>query len=246
MTARTAVITGAAGGIGQALVSVFRAAGYRTVAVDMRDVAVAADAVVRMDLDRYCRDESVRRSSNEALLDAIAAPTLDVLVNNAAVQILGEVASLTVDDWQATLNVNLLAPFLLTQALLEHLAAARGSVVNIASVHATLTKPHFVCYATSKAALAGLTRSMAVELGARVRINAVCPAAVSTPMLREGFAAQPQLLDELAALHPVGRIGEPEEIARLVVYLASDAARFINGALIAIDGGIGNRLFDPI
>ena len=178
MTARTAVITGAAGGIGQALVSVFRAAGYRTVAVDMRDVAVAADAVVRMDLDRYCRDESVRRSSNEALLDAIAAPTLDVLVNNAAVQILGEVASLTVDDWQATLNVNLLAPFPLTQALLEHLGAASGSVVNIASVHATLTKPNFVCYATSKAALAGLTRSMAVELGARVRVNAVCPAAV--------------------------------------------------------------------
>jgi NAD(P)-dependent dehydrogenase (short-subunit alcohol dehydrogenase family) len=246
VTARTAVITGAAGGIGHELVSAFRAAGYRVVAVDVRDVPAPADAVVSIDMDRYCRDDDFRERANAALLEAIGSPTLDVLVNNAAVQILGEVHSLTLADWQTTLNVNLLTPFLFTQLLLAQLTAARGSVVNIASVHATLTKPNFVCYATSKAALAGLTRSMAVELGARVRVNALCPGAVSTPMLKEGFADRPELLAELAALHPVGRIGESGEIAQLAVFLASEQARFINGALVEIDGGISSRLFDPM
>ena len=95
-------------------------------------------------------------------------------MNNAAVQILAPADAITFDQWRETLDTNLLAPFLLTQALLPELERGRGSVVNVASIHANLTKPGFVAYATSKAALVGLTRSLAVDLGGRVRVNAVC------------------------------------------------------------------------
>lgn len=246
MTAKAAIITGAAGGIGTALCRAFKEAGYCTVAVDRVNAEIACDAFVTVDLDRYCREQSYRTEADGWLLDSVGEAALAVLVNNAAVQILGDTASLSVADWQSTLNVNLLAPFLLAQSLLERLASAQGSIVNIASIHASLTKPGFVCYATSKAALVGLTRSMAVDIGTRVRVNAICPAAVSTPMLKAGFASRPELLIELAALHPVGRIGDPEEIAAAALFLSSEQSKFLNGTVLGIDGGIASRLFDPI
>jgi len=244
VTVKAAVITGAAGGIGTALCKAFKQAGYRTVAVDRQAGETDCEVFVPVDLDRYCREQEYREEADGRLAQAIGDFSLAVLVNNAAVQILGGTAKLSAADWQTTLNVNLLAPFLLAQALLERLKAGRGSIVNIASIHASLTKPGFVCYATSKAALVGLTRSMAVDIGAKVRVNAICPAAVSTPMLREGFAARPELLDELAALHPVGRIGEPEEIAAAALFLASEKSGFLNGSILGVDGGIASRLYD--
>lgn len=245
MTAKAAIITGAAGGIGAALCLAFKEAGYYTVAVDKLKSDAICDAFVTIDLDIYCREEFYRSEADERLLKAVGEIAIGVLVNNAAVQILGDTTNLSIDDWQSTLNVNLLAPFLLAQSLLPHLESAQGSIVNIASIHASLTKPGFVCYATSKAALVGLTRSMAVDIGARVRVNAICPAAVSTPMLRAGFADRPELLVELASIHPVGRIGQPEEIAAAVIYLTSEHSGFINGAVLNMDGGISSRLFDP-
>jgi NAD(P)-dependent dehydrogenase (short-subunit alcohol dehydrogenase family) len=125
------------------------------------------------------------------------------------------------------------------------LSNANGSVVNISSIHSTLTKPGFVCYATSKAALGGLTKSAAVELGAKVRINAINPAATATPMLVAGFEDKESALRELGSMHPLGRIAEPEEIARTAVFLASEKASFINGACLNVDGGISARLHDP-
>jgi NAD(P)-dependent dehydrogenase (short-subunit alcohol dehydrogenase family) len=134
----------------------------------------------------------------------------------------------------------------LTQKLFSLLEKARGSVVNISSIHAKLTKPEFSCYATSKAALLGLTKSMAVELGSKVRINAICPAAVSTPMLLAGFDGQSEAYEILSSMHPVGRIAEPSEVAKLALFLASKDAQFINGSSLELDGGIGSRLHDPV
>jgi NAD(P)-dependent dehydrogenase (short-subunit alcohol dehydrogenase family) len=168
------------------------------------------------------------------------------LINNAAVQILKPSGQLTLDDWQHTLNINLLAPFLLAQALLPELEKAKGSVINIASVHAVATKPEFVCYATSKAALVGLTKSMAVDLGPRVRINAICPAAVATPMLRAGFEGRKDAFEELSRMHPLGRVASPDEIAGVALFLASSQAGFITGTSIYVDGGICSRLHDPV
>ena len=145
-----------------------------------------------------------------------------------------------------TLDTNLVAPFLLIQKLLPMLEASQGSVVNIASVHATVTKPEFVCYATSKAALVGMTRAMAVDLGPRLRLNAINPAATATPMLLAGFEGRPEALKELSKMHPLERIAEPQEIAQTALFLCSDKARFITGACWALDGGIGARLHDPV
>jgi len=245
---KVAIITGAAGGVGRALCDAFANAGYCVIAVDIRrpDPPDSATTYVELDLNRYCCDPEYRSTADAHLRDAIAGRSVAALINNAAVQIFKPTAALTAEDWSNTLNVNLLAPFLLTQALLKELEAAGGAVVNISSIHATQTKPEFVAYATSKAALNGLTRSLAVDLGGRVRINAICPAAIATPMLAEGFAGREAVLDQLGQMHPVGRIGEPREVAALALFLTSDAARFITGAEIALDGGIRARLHDPV
>jgi NAD(P)-dependent dehydrogenase (short-subunit alcohol dehydrogenase family) len=240
-----AVITGCAGGIGSALCRVFRGAGYRIVGLDIRNAGPDCDAYVQTDLERLCIDEEYRRDLTTRIVAAVAGAELHVLLNNAAVQILGGSDELTAAEWRRTLDVNLLAPFLLTQGLLAQLEATRGSVINISSIHAFLTKPGFVAYATSKAALTGLTRSMAVDLGARVRVNAICPAAVATPMLLEGFKGNQAGLEALAIMHPSGRIGTPDEVANVALFLASPAAGFISGSVLWVDGGIGGRLHDP-
>jgi NAD(P)-dependent dehydrogenase (short-subunit alcohol dehydrogenase family) len=240
-----AVITGAAGGIGSALCRLFRAAGYRTIGLDIASTGADCDTFVAVELERLCVDQQYRQDTRDRLIAEIGEIELRVLVNNAAFQILGGSDALDAAAWQRTLAVNVMAPFLLTQALLARLEMVRGSVVNIASIHASLTKPGFVAYATSKAALIGLTRSMAVDLGARVRVNAICPAAIATPMLLDGFKGNEAGLEALAGMHPVGRIGTPDDVARAALFLASPEAGFISGAVLGVDGGIAGRLHDP-
>ncbi|OGW40301.1 MAG: hypothetical protein A2010_08345 [Nitrospirae bacterium GWD2_57_9] len=242
----SAMITGASGGIGQALCRVFQKAGYRVIGSDTVKGAEHCDVFIESDLRELCRSTSYRNVLIEQIRSAAGSHPLQVLINNAALQIVKPTESITPEDWRDTLDVNLVAPFLLAQSLLPDLERARGSVVNISSIHATLTKPGFVCYATSKTALSGLTRCMAVDLGARVRINAICPAAVATPMLLAGFQGKEKELTELSKMHPVERIAEPEEIADLALFLASQKAGFITGSSFTIDGGIGGRLHDPV
>ncbi len=248
MSRRTAIITGAAGGIGRALCQAFAGAGYHVIASDQGapSGAMTDFAYVPADLDQFCADERARAEILAQIRDAVGGRELAVLINNAALQIVKPAEQLTVADWSRTINVNLVSPFLLIQALLPELEAAKGCVINIGSIHASLTKPEFAAYATSKSALIGLTRSLAVELGRRIRVNAINPAAIATPMLLEGFAGKDVALSELEGMHPVGRIGETGEVAALALFLASDAARFINGAEIGLDGGIRARLHDPV
>ncbi|MBW4697540.1 MAG: SDR family oxidoreductase [Aphanocapsa lilacina HA4352-LM1] len=241
----TAVITGANGGIGRALCSVFKAAGYRVVALDVREGECECDHFVPVDLQKLCLQEGYRDSSLDRLRAELPPEGLYALINNAAVQRLGATGQITPADWRETLDVNLTAPFLLIQGLLGELERAGGSVVNIASVHAKATKPGFVSYATSKAALVGLTHSLAVDLGSRVRVNAICPAAVATPMLKAGFEGRAQQWQDLARMHPLGRIAEPEEVARAALFLVSPQAAFVSGTALDLDGGISHRLHDP-
>lgn len=243
---KTAVITGSAGGIGQSLCLAFKNAGYKTIGLDLKHDQGASDVFIEVDLNNMCLSSEYRTSIIGNIKKQVADDTVHVLINNAAVQILKPSGQLTLDDWQHTLNVNLLAPFLLAQALLPELEKAKGSVINIASVHAVATKPEFVCYATSKAALAGLTKSMAVDLGPKVRINAICPAAVATHMLLAGFEGREDAFEELSRMHPLGRVASPDEIAGVALFLASSQAGFITGTSIYVDGGICSRLHDPV
>lgn len=243
-TTDTALVTGASGGIGVAICAAFKQAGYSVIATDVvNNGNVACDRFVVADLRELCNAPRQLKAFYERA--NIGPHGLKVLVNNAATQVLGRTEQVTTDDWRVTLDVNLVAPFLLTQLFLGDLERARGSVINIGSVHAKATKPGFVCYATSKAGLAGLTRSMAVDLGARIRVNSVNPAAVNTPMLMDGFRNGPEKLQLLARMHPLDRIAEPSEVANVALFLASDRASFMSGASIDVDGGILARLHDP-
>lgn len=246
MSQRAVIVTGANGGIGVAICAAFGEAGWYVIASDRDESAkVECDCYISLELVESCNNPNYRDEKLTQLKAAIPEGTLHALIHNAAAQVLAPVEYLTVDDWRSTLDVNLLAPFILTQALLPGLEKAHGSVVHMASIHAKLTKPGFAAYATSKSALLGMNRALAVELGGRVRINAVCPAAVSTDMLEAGFKNNPEGRAKLDAYHPSGKIGQAEEIAAIVLFLAGSDSTFLNGAEIGVDGGIAARLHDP-
>lgn len=245
MSERVAVITGARGGIGVGLVRAFQKAEYRVVATDRHGGDAIGDQFVLGDLAHLSNNDPMAKKALAALKQAVG-DSLTVLVNNAAVQILDPVDDIKIPDLYESFETNLFAPLLLTQAFLPELERGHGSVINMSSVHATATKPGFVTYATTKAALVGLTRSMAVDLGSRVRVNAILPAATDTPMLRAGFEGKPEAFRHLAQMHPIGRIASVDEVAHVAVFLASDMASVITGAAFAVDGGIGVRLHDPV
>ncbi len=241
------IITGAAGGIGRALVCAFQDAGYHVIAIDRAGAPADLDCATyfQADLTDLVTDVSKAQELLVVIRESLAGHGLSVLINNAAVQILRDVGSLSRADWRDTLNVNLLAPFFLSQALLPELESARGCVLNIGSIHARLSKRRFAAYATSKAALGALTRAMALDLGGRVRVLNLEPAAIATEMLVEGFAGDPDGLARLAAHHPTGSIGTPDELARLALVLAQTESPFLTGSSIGFDGGIAGCLHDP-
>lgn len=244
----TCIITGANGGIGQALAHTFYTAGYTIVATDSADVPALGlqyHHYVSADLARSVADADYAHNIFEHIRKCCGNSPVQVLINNAATQKIAAVANLQRSDWQESLHVNLLAPFFWTQALLPQLRLAKGNVINISSIHAQQSKPQFVAYATSKAALSGMTRSMAIELGHEVRINAIEPAAIETSMLMAGFQATPEKYAQLKDFHPTKKIGQAHEVAQLALAIASDKFPFMNGACVRIDGGISNCLRDP-
>jgi NAD(P)-dependent dehydrogenase (short-subunit alcohol dehydrogenase family) len=241
------IITGALGGIGHALCEEFHSHGFLVIATDRRDGSVACHKFFHCDIRDLVTNEIQRDSFVQEVREFLSVKKVGLrgLINNAATQVLGGTDVLTFADWQETLETNLLAPFILSQAFLPDLQVTHGAIVNISSIHEKLTKPGFVAYATSKSALSGLTRAMAVDLGSKVRVNAICPAAIHTAMLEAGFAGKPDAFQALHDAHPSGRIGTPEEVAHLVHYLVDEAPAFLNGSCLGLDGGIAGRLHDP-
>lgn len=245
-----ALITGAAGGIGEALVNEFVASGYWVIATDIawENTGFYSHEVFRLKVDLANLVYSTEQLSKfyadvQKITNGVGITSL---INNAAVQILEAAESLSAEQWHTTWNVNLHAPFVLIQCFLADLGAKSGSVVNISSIHATQTKKKFVAYATSKAALSSLTRNLAVDVGDKIRVNAIEPAAVSTDMLLAGFDGKPEEFTKLKQCHPIGRIAYPKEIAELAVFLCSDKSKFLQGACIGATGGIHGCLYDPV
>jgi NAD(P)-dependent dehydrogenase (short-subunit alcohol dehydrogenase family) len=242
-----ALITGVAGGIGSALVRSFKESGYTIIGTDLvpSPNIKSIDYFFHINLENLIVNEAAAKVFYEEVSQVLNGAGLKVLINNAALQIIKPVRELTVHDFRHTLNTNTLAPFILIQNFLKDLEIGNGSVINISSIHAELTKPNFVAYATSKAGLSGLTKALAVELGSKIRVNAITPGAIITDMLKAGFENDPDGYVALEVMHPVGRIGLPSEVAELAVFLASKLAGNINGAIFEIDGGISKRLHDP-
>ncbi|MEZ5895358.1 MAG: SDR family oxidoreductase [Parvularculaceae bacterium] len=243
------LITGCNGGIGRALVEVFAADGWRVVGVDRHGAPASGDgpgvAFVGADLEALCDDDALLSDFAAGVRAAADGAPLKCIVNNAATQILAPTEELTRAAFVSSIKVNTVAPFLLAKTFLSDLAAVKGSIINIGSVHAEATKPEFAAYATSKAALHGLTRALAVDLGPDVRVNTLAPAATATQMLKAGFENNPAGFAELEKVHPIGRIADPAEIAGLAKFLASDDAAFVTGATLYADGGVLSRLHDP-
>jgi NAD(P)-dependent dehydrogenase (short-subunit alcohol dehydrogenase family) len=242
-----ALITGAAGGIGQALVHTLQSAGYQVIAVDRVPCPdnFESSHYLQVDLARTVADEGYAEVVFAEVRQYLHNNKLQALINNAAVQILAKTDELSRSDWQDTLNVNLLAPFFWAQAFLPELEDAKGCIVNISSIHARLTKKNFVAYATSKAALSGMTRAMAVDLGGKVRVNGIEPAAIETDMLKASFAGKLELYRQLESCHPQQHIGQPNEVALLTLAIIEGGMNFLHGTCICLDGGISARLFDP-
>lgn len=250
-THRTVLITGAAGGIGAGLVLSLTDAGWAVLGSDHPSTHPATEISQRCkgwipaDLATLSQQADQLEAFRAAVLSATEGAGVTAIVHNAALQCLGGFAKLSASDWHDTMAVNLMAPVAISRALLPELMHQTGSIVHIGSIHSQLTKPGFTAYATSKAALAGLTRAMAVELGGSVRVNAIEPAAIATPMLNAGFADAPDLKAELDAFHPTGAIGSPADVARAVLFLLDPANSFLNGCVLPLGGGIHSRLHDP-
>lgn len=244
-----ALVTGGAGGIGQALVNEFIEASYSVVSAD-----IAFDTITRngddcvslpIDLEQIAKSEVYTNEFVQQIQSITNAHGIDCLINNAAVQILAPCTKLTRNHWQTTMDVNLSAPFFLSQAFAPNLIKNKGAIVNISSIHATQTKKEFTAYAKSKAALSALTRNMVLDFGDEIRINAIEPAAIATEMLKAGFIGRTEQYKKLENFHPLHRVGEPREVSELAVFLCSNKALFIQGACISISGGIQGALKDP-
>jgi NAD(P)-dependent dehydrogenase (short-subunit alcohol dehydrogenase family) len=247
---RTVLVTGAASGIGRAAALRLAAEGARIAAVDI-DLAGARETLALAGGGGVALAVDLRSApSVEACLAAalVALGGLDVLVNNAGIEILGTVAETTPEIWDEVMAVNLRGTYLMSRAALPALldSAERNgeaAIVNNASLMGLVSSARLAAYCASKAGVVSLTRSMALDHADRhLRVNCVCPGIVHTPMLERRFALEP---DRAAAYRrtterpPVKYLGRPEDVAAMIAYLASAEARFVTGAAFTIDGGVG-------
>lgn len=242
---KNVIITGVLGGIGTALAKGFHEAGYYVYGLDkLENIQYKGfiDRFIRFDILEFVKDPAYRIKFS-TIFDQVI-PRLDVLINNAAVQKLDHLENIKLEDWQESLNVNLTGPMVMSKVFLTRLEETQGCIINIGSIHQQLTKPKFVSYATSKSALIGMTKAMAVDLEGKVRVNAISPAAIETDMLKAGFEDDEHALEELRKLHPVQRIGYPDDVAKMALFLASENTGFIHGANLNLDGGISSVLKD--
>ena len=241
LTGKVALITGAARGQGEAAVRAFVDEGARVMIADIDDAggerlsAELGDAVVYRHLD--VSDEDDWASATSRVQEVFGR--LDVLVNNAGILFFAELARTTLADYERVIRVNQIGTFLGMRSVVEPLSAAGGgSIVNVSSVEGLAAMPYLVAYTASKFAIRGMTKVAALELGARnIRVNSVHPGMIDTKMVSEAAGGHDVDLSPAGKKVALGRVGRPEEIARLVLFLASDDSSYCTGAEFVADGG---------
>jgi len=237
---RVALITGGASGIGEQTARVFAQAGAQVIVLDLnldRGQALAAElgngaSAVQCDI------------TDEPQVAAVfaAIPKLDVLVNNAGIGLVGGVTETELADFERVFRVNVTGAFLVTKHAVPHLIASHGAMVNIGSVAGLIGVKKRFAYCATKGAVVAMTRQLAVDYPTEFRVNCVCPGTVDTPFV-EGYLEKyhkhekEAVRAQLNQRQPIGRLGKPEEIAYMALYLASGEAGFVNGSVLSIDGG---------
>ncbi len=230
------LVTGGAGGIGSATCARFLQEGSRVVALD-RDAAalerlaaglpgvetVTADVTDAADVDRAFGEIEGRWGG------------LDVVINNAGISIRHDFLDITLEEWHRVVDVVLHGVFYVAQRAARGMIAGGGVIVNMGSTNALAGYHHYADYNAGKAGVLSLTRSMALELAPTIRVNAVCPGFIMTPMQRAEYTDE--MIARYEAKMPIGRLGEPEDIAAMFAFLGSDDASFITGATFVVDGG---------
>lgn len=244
---KTAAVTGAAGGIGKAITKRLVDAGYRVIAADAdADGLKALSAELNRDRQVLWEQPGDLRSKAycEGLVDFSISATgrLDLLVNNAGIITRGTILETSDEDWVRTFDVNLTALFYTCRRAIAHMKDhGGGAIVNISSCWGLYPGPGHAAYCASKGAVATFSKCLGRDhAGDGIRVNAVCPNEVNTPMLRTGFVRRgfnpDTAIEQLNQTVPLGRIAEPEDIADVVLFLASDAARYIAGTVIEVNG----------
>ena len=242
------LVTGGARGIGEAIVEKSLREGASVSFVDV-EIAAAAALVARLGVgDRLVFRKADIRSAEEigrAVLETRAAlGPVTGLVNNAGRNSYADPVAMTEAQWDDVFSVDLKSAWLVARAVLpDMIAARRGSIVNIASIHADMTYPGMFPYAAAKSGLVGLTRSLALEMGPhQIRVNALSPGYTETALVSEFFErSDPALRAKVLEVHPMGRMAQPFEIANCAVFLLSEEASFVTGANWRADGGLGAR-----
>lgn len=239
---RVVLVTGASRGIGLDICKKFHEKGWIVVGV-----ARSSD-ISHESIDMYISKDLSDDNAAEEIISEITNKysRLDCIVNNAALQICKPIWEMEPNEWTKTFDCNVKNVYLFAKYGLNLLKESQGNIINIGSVHSIATSNEIAAYATTKAALTGLTRNLAIELAQfNIRVNCICPGAVDTPMLRDGLlrghagkGSSDELIKRLGDSHLLGRVGKPAEIANFVEFVANDDnGRFINGANLLIDGG---------
>ncbi|WP_171235702.1 SDR family NAD(P)-dependent oxidoreductase [Ruegeria sp. HKCCA6837] len=237
LNGKSALVTGAAGGIGASIVERLRQAGARVAVADRSVDGIEAEAYLPGDLLDPDHADQLPRAAASAL------GRLDIVINNAGVITRGSVTDTSDADWSLSLGVNVEAPFRICRAAIPIMAeTGGGAIVNTASCWGLRPGPNHAVYCMTKAAIASLTQCMGMDHAHQgIRVNAVCPNEVNTPMLRSGFEKRgfdpDTAVAELGQSVPLGRIAEPEDIADVIMFLVSDASRYVCGTLVEVNGG---------
>lgn len=243
---KVALVTGGAAGIGGGIAERFVEAGAAVVVFDINGEGARAHASRLRDKGQaFAIEGDVAReeAAREAVEQAVAQfGSLDVLVNNAGIEVSGPITTMKGEAWERQLAVNLKGAFNFCKYAIPRMQGRGGVIINISSVRAFVSYPGGVAYDSSKAALIAFTRALALEHGKDgIRVNAICPGYVDTPMTEEWLATVPdreETMRQVLAVHPLGRIGTPRDIADAALFLASDAASFITGTALVVDGGM--------
>jgi len=242
---RIALVTGGARGIGLAIVERFIVQGARVLIADIDDAGGRALAHAHPGRAVYRRLDVTVDEDWRAALDHVGSSmgSLTTMVNNAGINFTGSIADQSEDDWRATMDINGLGTFLGCRHAVRAMAQHGGTIINIASANGQRASPSQIAYSASKALILNLTESVALHCGAHglaIRCNAIAPGVVETPLLRKHigeFSDENVARKQLGAMHPIGRIGQPEEVAAAAAFLASDESSFMTGSVVNVDGG---------